>query len=43
MRTKEGRRMDDTWQQEKGGLENDMKGEGPMLAKHRAAEKDGVA
>jgi hypothetical protein len=42
MRTKEGRRMDDTWQQGKGGLEDDKTGEWPTLAKHRAAEKGGV-
>jgi hypothetical protein len=35
--------MDDTWQQGKGGKEDDMMGEGPTLAKHRAAEKDGAA
>jgi hypothetical protein len=35
--------MDDTRQQEKGGLEDDMMGEGPTQAKHRAAEKDGSA
>jgi hypothetical protein len=38
-----GRGMDDTWQQGKGGKEDNMTGEGPMLAKHRAAEKDGAA
>jgi hypothetical protein len=35
--------MDDTRQQEKGGLEDDMTGEGPTQAKHRAAENDGIA
>jgi hypothetical protein len=35
--------MDDTRQQGKGGKEDDMTGEGPTLAKHRAAEKDGAA
>jgi hypothetical protein len=35
--------MDDTWQQGKGGNKNDMTREGPTLAKHRAAEKDGAA
>jgi hypothetical protein len=34
--------MDDTRQQGKVVLEDDMMGEGPTLAKHRAAEKDGV-
>jgi hypothetical protein len=42
LRTKEGRWMDDTWQQEKGGKEDDVAGEGPTLAKYRAAEKDGA-
>jgi hypothetical protein len=42
MWTKEGRWMDDTRQQEKGGKEDDMMREGPMLVKPRAAEKDGV-
>jgi hypothetical protein len=34
--------MDDTWQQGKGGKEDDMMGEGPMQDKHRATRKDGV-
>jgi hypothetical protein len=42
-RTKEGRWMDDTRQQGKGGMEDDMTGEGPTRVKHRAAEKDGAA
>jgi hypothetical protein len=40
---REGRRMDDTRQQEKGGKEDDMMGEGPTQAKHRAAENDRIA
>jgi hypothetical protein len=35
--------MDDTWQQGKGGREDDMTGGGPTLVKHRAAEKGGAA
>jgi hypothetical protein len=43
MRTTEGRRMDDTRQQGKGGKEYDMTGEGPTRVKGRVAEKDGAA
>jgi hypothetical protein len=43
MRTKERGWMDDTRQQEKGGLEDDMMGEGPTQAKHGAAEHDEIA
>jgi hypothetical protein len=43
MRTKEGRQMDDTRQQEKGGLEENMMGEGPTQAKQRVAKNDGSA
>jgi hypothetical protein len=42
MRTNEGRWMDDTRKQGKGGKEDDMTGEGPMQAKHKATGKDGV-
>jgi hypothetical protein len=34
--------MDDTRQQETGGQKDDMMGEGPTQAKHRATGKDGV-
>jgi hypothetical protein len=35
--------MDDTRQQEKGGLEDDMTGEGPTQAKHGVVGNDGIA
>jgi hypothetical protein len=34
--------MDDTWQQEKGGKEDDMTGGGPTQFKGRVAERDEV-